>query len=166
MKKIVGFVLMAGLLLTSCTDKKEKMIELAQKDLKEKVDYPKQLKILGIAEPDSAFGDSYYTKGEIEGIMKIMKMVTASIMKRTNNMTNFDPSDYYVISLAERQMATTDEIRKMVIQSKKKGNFSGWKVKIDYQCKDKNAQEYRAEKWYFFSKDCKAIIKTFELPLP
>ena len=105
------------------------MIAFAQKDLSAKVSYPKQLKILGVSQPDSAFGDTYYSKSEVEGIMKIMKLVTTSILKRTNNMTNFDPNDYYVMSLASRQMATTEEIRKMVLQSDKKGEFSGWKSK-------------------------------------
>lgn len=165
-KNLFGIAILASLLFIGCTDEKEEMIAFAQKDLSAKVSYPKQLKILGVSQPDSAFGDTYYSKSEVEGIMKIMKLVTTSILKRTNNMTNFDPNDYYVMSLASRQMATTEEIRKMVLQSDKKGEFSGWKVKIDYECKDKNGQTYRTERWFFFDKTCKNITRTFELPLP
>lgn len=81
-------------------------------------------------------------------------------------MKDFDINDQYVIGLAERQMAAMSEIRTMVYKAAKKGEWSGWKVKIDYQCKDKNGIAYRAERWYFIDKDCKQVIKSFEIPLP
>ena len=166
MKKILSLVIVATGLFVQCTDNKEEMVELAKHGLTQSVAFPEQLKILGVSEPDSAFGADYYTKKEIRGIMTMMAKVSAFIMKRTNNMTAFNPEDVEVMELAERQMAATAAIRSMIMQSEKKGEWSGWKVKIDYQCKNKNGHQYRAEKWFFLDKAGKRVEKTFELPLP
>ena len=153
MKKILGLAIVATGLFAQCTDNKEEMVELAKHGLTQSVAFPEQLKILGVSEPDSAFGADYYTKKEIRGIMTMMAKVSAFIMKRTNNMTAFNPEDVEVMELAERQMAATAAIRSMIMQ-------------IDYQCKNKNGHQYRAEKWFFLDKAGKRIEKTFELPLP
>lgn len=166
MKKITLAALLVGAILTGCTNRKEKMISIAKENLEQNVAYPKQLKLIGISEPDSAFGENYYTKDEIRGIMNIMAQVSTSIMKRTKNMTTFNPEDTYVMALAERQMAATSDIRSMILQSEKKGEWSGWKIKIDYQCADKDGIRYKAERWMFFDKKGEKITKTFELPLP
>ena len=67
-----------------------------------------------------------------------MNQVSDSIMRRTNNMTEFHPDDLYVIGMAERQMKATSEIRSLIYNAGKKGSWSGWKVKIDYQSRDRN----------------------------
>lgn len=81
-------------------------------------------------------------------------------------MSKFDPDDHYVVSLAERQMRGMAEISSMIMKSDKKGDFSGWKVKIDYSCVDENGIPYRAERWCFIDKDVKQVYRTLELPLP
>jgi len=165
MKKITVFVIGCAL-LASCTPKSEKMKQLAQENLEMSVDYPKQLKVLAVSEPDSAFGTGYFTKSEVKGMLQCMKVVTDTIMKRTGNMSRFDPNDHYVMSLAERQMKGMSEIRSLVMQNGKKGEFSGWKVKVDYQCVDPNGLPYRAERWCFIDKEGKQVYKSFELPIP
>lgn len=163
---MVVMAMLAVGLFAQCIDNKEKMVEVAKQRLIQSVAHPDQLKVLGVSEPDSAFGADYYTKNEIRGIMTMMAKVSAFIMKRTNNMTAFNPEDAEVMELAERQMAASAAIRSMIMQSEKKGEWSGWKVKIDYQCKNKNGRLYRAEKWFFLDKAGKRVEKTFELPLP
>ncbi len=152
--------------LMSCGPSKSKMVSLAKENLELSVDYPKQIKIIAVSKPDSAFGTGYFTEKEVQGMLQTMKAVTDTIMKRTGNMSKFDPNDYYVVSLAERQMRGMSEIHSMIMKSDKKGAFSGWKVKIDYSCVDANAIPYRAERWFFIDKDVKQVYKTFELPLP
>lgn len=165
MRKLL--LLMLGCVtLMSCGPSKSKMVSLAKENLELSVDYPKQIKIIAVSEPDSAFGTGYFTEKEVQGMLQTMKTVTDTIMKRTGNMSKFAPNDYYVVSLAERQMRGMSEIHSMIMKSDKKGAFSGWKVKIDYACVDANAIPYRAERWFFIDKDCKQVYKTFELPLP
>ena len=167
MKKI-SFLLLAGALLavTACGPSKGSLQELATESLTQSVYYPKQLRIIAISEPDSAFGINYFSKKEMQGMLRTMKVVTDSIMKRTDNMTKFNPDDYYVISLADRQMKATSDIRDMLFKAEKKGDFSGWKVKIDYEATDHDGVKYRSERWTFIDKDGKNVLRTFDIPLP
>lgn len=159
------FMTLAMLLLVAC-DKKEEMAKLAEMNIRQTVEYPKYLKIIGISEPDSAFGTSYFTQKEIQGMMTVMQQVSEDIMKRTKNMTEFNPDDHYVIDMAERQMQAMSEIRSMVRQANGKGQWSGWKIKVDYQARNRHGLDYRAERWLFLDKEGKTVFKTFELPLP
>lgn len=49
-----------------------------------------------------------------------------------------------------RQMYTATEITKHDFQNVPKGQWSGWKVKIDYECVDKDGLKHIiAERWVF-----------------
>lgn len=159
-------IFVAAWVATSCTNRKDSLLQLAEEQLRQSVEYPQQLQILGISEPDSAFGVNYFSQKEKEEILRIMRSVTDSIMRRTNNMESFDINDFYVMDLAERQMRANAEIQEMVRQSKGKGEWSGWKVKIDYAAKSHHGQDYHAERWFFINKEGNSIVKTMELPLP
>ena len=95
-----------------------------------------------------------------------MKSVTDSIMRRTDNMQSLDINDFYVMDLAERQMRANSDIRQMLSQATDRKEWTGWKVKIDYQAVTHHGMKYNAERWFFISMDGKAVVRTFELPLP
>lgn len=61
---------MGAALLMSCGNSSEKMKRLAKENLELSVDYPKQLRVLAVSEPDSAFGAGYFTKDEVKGMFK------------------------------------------------------------------------------------------------
>lgn len=163
--RYVCVALMAVLLMASC-DRKGRITSLAESDVLEHTDCQEKPEILGISEPDSAFGTGYLSPKEKESMMSVMQKVTETIMKRTNNMTEFNPDDKYVIDLAERQMKTMSELRSTIYDSDKKGEWSGWKVRVDYQAKGKNDVEYKAERWLFIDKDGKEVVRSFDIPLP
>ncbi len=156
---------MATFLLVSC-DKKEQMVRLAEQNIRQSIDNPDQLKILGVSEPDSAFGAGYFSQKEVKGMTMMMQKVSDVIMKRTSNMTKFNPDDHYVIDLAQRQMRAMSEIRSLIHLSGQKGEWSGWKIKVDYEAVNREGQTYRAERWMFLDKEGKIIFKTLELPIP
>lgn len=164
-RKAFLFSLLVIALLASC-DRKARMAGLAEENIRMSMDSPDGFAITAISEPDSAFGVNYLSQHEVNGITAIMQSVTALIMDRTNNMTAFNPDDHYVMSLAERQMKAMADLRTMVYKTNEKGEWSGWKLRVDYKAKDKYGNTYRAERWLFFDKDGKAIHKSFELPLP
>ena len=165
MKKVI-MLMAAAALLVSCGKSSEKMKQLAKENLELSVDYPKQLQVMAVSEPDSAFGTGYFNQKEVMGMMQTMKVVTDTIMRRTGNMSRFNPADHYVVSLAERQMRSMAELRTLIAAGGRKGEFSGWKVKIDYQCVDANGIPYKAERWCFIDKEGKQVYKSFELPIP
>lgn len=152
-------------LFTSC-NRKARMAGLAEENICMSVESPDGFSITAISEPDSAFGVNYLTQHEVNSVTALMQSVTAVIMERTNNMTAFNPDDHYVMSLAERQMKAMADLRTMVYKTNEKGEWSGWKVRVDYEAKDKYGETYRAERWLFFDKDGNTIHKSFELPLP
>jgi hypothetical protein len=158
--------LLLGLaLLASCTGRNEAR-QLALDQLRESLPHAESMKVMAVSEPDSAFGTNYFTQKETLSMIKMMKTVTDTIMARTDGMTRLDPNDYYVLSLADRQMRASNEIRDIVFRSGKKGDWSGWKVRIDYQATDHTGTKYRAERWALIDKKAKHVIRTFELPLP
>ena len=163
--KHVCIALLAVLMMASCNSK-ERIISLAESDVMEHTDCQGKPEILGISEPDSAFGTGYLSQKEKESLMSVMQKVTETIMKRTKGMTEFNPDDKYVIDLAERQMKAMSELRSTIYDSDKKGEWSGWKVRVDYQAKGKNDVEYKAERWLFIDKDGKEVMRSFDIPLP
>ena len=168
MKTYIDFIMGTILLLSvsSCTDSQHKVAELAKSHLEQSVDNPKQLKIISISDPDSVFGTTYFTGQEQKNIMIIMGQVTKNIMKRTNNFENFNTDDAYVIDLAGRQMRANSEIRELLLNQTNNREWTGWKVKVDFQAVNHTGLEYKAERWYFINKDVSQVIKTLELPLP
>ena len=168
MKTYIDFIMGTILLLSvsSCTNSQHRTAELAKSHLEQSVDNPKQLKIISISDPDSVFGTTYFTGQEQKNIMIIMGQVTKSIMKRTNNFENFNADDAYVIDLAGRQMRANSEIRELLLNQTNNREWTGWKVKVDFQAMNHTGLEYKAERWYFINKDVSQVIKTLELPLP
>jgi len=163
-KLIIAVAVLLG--MTACTDKSQQMVKLAEMSLRQSVGEGSEVKILGVSEPDSTFGTGYLAPDEKKAVMGTMKKVTDQIMSRTQNMTAFDPNDTYVIGLAERQMRANSDLRQMLFDCDKKGDWSGWKVKIDYEVHDAHEQNYRAERWFFLDKEGSVIFKTVEFPLP
>ena len=165
-RQSIIYLVVALLCLTGCTNKRHALKQLAVENLKQSVEYPKQLQVMAISEPDSAFGFSYFSQKEKAGIVRIMKSVTDSIMRRTDNMQSLDINDFYVMDLAERQMRANSDIRQMLSLATDKQEWTGWKVKIDYRAVTHHGMKYNTERWFFISRDGKAVVRTFELPLP
>jgi hypothetical protein len=167
MKKITfAFLLLICTFISACHSPKDEMFEKAQDNLKASLDYPKQLKLIAHTEPDSAFGVNYFTRKEITGMLKVMDVVTKNLMSKTQGVSDITKTDPYTINLMRRQMGAATEVQTMIFKNTPKGQWSGWKVKIDYECVDKDGMKYRAERWVFFDREGKSVVKTFEIPLP
>ena len=85
---------------------------------------------------------------------------------RRRRQTDISKADVYTVNLMRRQMNAATEVQTMIFKNTPKGEWSGWKVKIDYECVDKDGMKYRAERWVFFDREGKDVVKTFEIPLP
>lgn len=154
------------IVLGSCSPSKSGMVHKAKQNLEASLDYPKQLKLTAHTEPDSAFGVNYFTRKEITGMLKVMDVVTKNLMAKTQGVTDISNADVYTVNLMRRQMNAATEVQTMIFKNTPKGEWSGWKVKLDYECVDKDGMKYRAERWVFFDREGKDVVKTFEIPLP
>jgi len=168
MKKYIGLLIGTVLLLSvsSCINRQHKVIELAEAHLRQSINDSGKLKIISVSDPDSVFGTIYFTEQEQKNIMGIMAQVTQSIIKRTNNFESFNANDAYVMDLAGRQMRANSEIRELLLSQTNNREWTGWKIKVDFQAVNHTGLEYKAERWYFINKDASQVIKTLELPLP
>lgn len=164
--KVLCCLAIPVVIVASCKPAISQMCVKARKNLEASLDYPKQLKVLACSAPDSAFGVNYFSKQEITGMLKVMNRVTNQLVAKTKDINDLSKIDAYTASLIRRQMNTATDVQKMIFQNVPKGEWSGWKVKIDYSCVDSNGIPYRAERWVFFDKDRKSVVKTFEIPLP
>ena len=99
-------------------------------------------------------------------MLKVMDVVTKQLMAKTQGVTDISKADVYTVNLMRRQMNAATEVQTMIFKNTPKGEWSGWKVKLDYECVDKDGIKYRAERWVFFDREGKNIVKTFEIPLP
>ena len=165
MRKIF-IIALAALMFTSCASRKKGYVNRAVKNLEASLDYPKQMKIIATSEPDSAFGTNYLTRKEMKGMRNVTSKVTQYLTNKTNNLSDISKMDAYTANLMERQMRAVSDIQSMVYRNAPKGEWSGWKVKIDYECIDKNSVKYRAERWVFLDRKGEEVVKTFEIPLP
>lgn len=150
MKKIFVWACML-LALSSCSqiDRKAQKLAVMQVEMTNSND----LEILSTSKADSLFDMGYCSKGEIQTLMKQMKIVSDTIMKRTSGLKRFNPNDDYVIELVRRQMKAMSDIQAMRFQSKQKGEWIGWKVRVLFASKNEAGRKVRTSRLVMMDKD-------------
>lgn len=163
--KFISLAMLFVVLLASCQSRESKINKLVTSHLEQSLENPQNLKVLEIAEPDSAFGLNYFTKQEQTYMLSTVTNVTKVLMERTAYMTKPDLDDAYTMTLADLEMRMSTGLFSGMLGDSKKGAWSGWKVRVTYTCKSKYGCMYKAQRWYFLDKDCQTVIRSFDLPI-
>ena len=163
--KFIPLAMFLVVLLASCQSRESKINKLVTSHLEQSLENPQNLKVLEIAEPDSAFGLNYFTKQEQAYMLGTVTNVTKVLMERTEYMTKPDLDDAYTMTLADLEMRMSTGLFSGMLGDCKKGAWSGWKVRVTYICKSKYGCKYKAQRWYFLDKDCQTVIRSFDLPI-
>ena len=163
--KFIPLAMLSVVLLASCQSRESKINKLVTSHLEQSLENPENLKVLEIAEPDSAFGLNYFTKQEQAYMLGTVTNVTKVLMERTEYMTKPDLDDAYTMTLADLEMRMSTGLFSGMLGACKKGAWSGWKVRVTYTCKSKYGCMYKAQRWYFLDKDCQTVIRSFDLPI-
>ena len=163
--KFIPLAMFLVVLLASCQSRESKINKLVSSHLEQSLENPQNLKVLEIAEPDSAFGLNYFTKQEQTYMLSTVTNVTKVLMERTAYMTKPDLDDAYTMTLADLEMRMSTGLFSGMLGDCKKGAWSGWKVRVTYTCKSKYGCMYKAQRWYFLDKDCQTVIRSFDLPI-
>ena len=163
--KFIPLAMLSVVLLASCQSRESKINKLVTSHLEQSLENPENLKVLEIAEPDSAFGLNYFTKQEQAYMLGTVTNVTKVLMERTEYMTKPDLDDAYTMTLADLEMRMSTGLFSGMLGDCKKGAWSGWKVRVTYTCKSKYGCMYKAQRWYFLDKDCQTVIRSFDLPI-
>ena len=145
--KFIPLAMLTVLMLASCQSREIKIKKLVTNHLEQSLENPQNLKIKEIAQPDSAFGLNYFTKQE------------------QAYMTKPDLDDAYTMTLADLEMRMSAGLFSGMLGEAKKGEWSGWKVRVTYTAKSKYGCKYKAQRWYFLDKDCQTVIRHFDLPI-
>lgn len=163
---IVAFI---SSLLCSCSQTggiEDRMKNLARENILASADVPESVKFLGVSKPDSAFGSHYYTEKEAQGVMKVWQRISDIVEKEARKAKSIEDIDKDVLLLAQRQMQSQFAVEIILSGTPEKKEFSGWKVKVDYEAKSEDGIRYKAERWLYLSKDGNQVINIFEIPLP
>ena len=163
--KYLSLAMLCVAAMTSCQSREDKIKSLITENFTQTLDEPSSLKILSIAQPDSAFGLRYFTSKEKGLVFKSMKEATECLMERTCFMTAPNMNDDYAMTIADLEMQVSSNVYGSMLGDSPKGAFSGWKVRTVYTAKSKYGCDYQAERWCFIDKDCKTVIKYFDLPI-
>lgn len=99
--KFIPLAMLSLVLLASCQSRESKINKLVTSHLEQSLENPENLKVLEIAEPDSAFGLNYFTKQEQAYMLGTVTNVTKVLMERTEYMTKPDLDDAYTMTLAD-----------------------------------------------------------------
>ena len=163
--KFIPLAMLSVVLQASCQSRESKINKLVTSHLEQSLENPQNLKVLEIAEPDSAFGLNYFTKQEQAYMLGTVTNVTKVLMERTAYMTKPDLDDAYTMTLADLEMRMSAGLFSGMLGEAKKGEWSGWKVRVTYTAKSKYGCKYKAQRWYFLDKDCQTVIRHFDLPI-
>ena len=163
--KFIPLAMLTVLMLVSCQSREIKIKKLVTNHLEQSLENPQNLRVLEIAEPDSAFGLNYFTKQEQAYLLGTVTNVTKVLMERTAYMPKPDLDDAYTMTLADLEMRMSTGLFSGMLGDGKKGKWSGWKVRVTYTCKSKYGCKYKAQRWYFLDKDCQTVIRSFDLPI-
>ena len=163
--KFIPLAMLSVVLLASCQSRESKINKLVTSHLEQSLENPEKLKVLEIAEPDSAFGLNYFTKQEQAYMLGTVTNVTKVLMERTEYMTKPDLDDAYTMTLADLEMRMSSGLFSGMLGEAKKGAWSGWKARVTYTGKSKYGCMYKAQRWYFLDKDCQTVIRHFDLPI-
>ena len=144
--KYISLVMLSVMLLASCQSRESKIEQLVTSHLEQSLENPQNLKVLEIAQPDSAFGLNYFTRQEQAYMMNTITDVTKVLMERTDYMTNPSLDDAYTMTLADLEMRMSSGLFSGMLGEAKKGAWSGWKVRVTYTCKSKYGCMYKAQR--------------------
>ena len=164
---LASLVLAGGItafLLKDSSNPKDLAREVAEKALLASVDRPETVKIHAVSMPDSVFGRDYITQEEKMAISVAMMKVSEKVMKETDGFEKMDFGDKAMADLMERQMSVIRNFASYETYNSKK-QFSGWKVKIEYEAESTDGSPYRSEYWFILDKEAVCIVKSFEIPL-
>lgn len=164
----VGLCVMIGVMLmvtlTSCLDKKDnenRTVYMAEESLRLTLDHPESLNIITVSKLDSVFGKNYFTESELQ---EILADVTA-FNERYFSSTNFDIENPALLAQIQRGSTLSDIIQSQIAGASESDKFTGWKMKVLYECRDIADNQVKNERYIFFDKDLKYIIHSFDIPL-
>jgi hypothetical protein len=158
--------LLPAFMAFACSNPEKQAHDTALANLKLSLENSDNFELLKVAPVDSAFGLNYFTKQELNHIFKSTSAGTQKVIKYTKKFSNIEDMPPAAIAAVQRQMQSNNAVRELFLHPMRKGDFSGYKVKITYQATDARGNKFVAERWNFVDPEGKQVLRTFEIPIP
>lgn len=169
---VCAVLLWGGIFFAGCSGSpKDRAESVAMKALEASVKRPGTIKVIAVSKADSVFGREYISPEEKMAVSMAMVKINEKVMKATDGFETFDIGDKEVAELMERQMGAASVLRSLMPygdpmdHGARGGDFSGWKVKIEYEALSASGKPYRSEYWFILDKEALCVVKSFEIPL-
>ena len=172
---VLNLLLWCGILVyVIYTNKTENRIDtLARKALIALNENPSSVKILEVSAPQRIYGKFLLTVNEEEEISEIMQSLNRTIMRNTDNFSDFDNAAQEIKDLMERYMNTITALQSMPRDNgidyssndEDANKPQGWKIKVSYSAKSAHGIPYKSQYWFFFDNDGEILTRHFELPI-
>lgn len=163
--QIITILTITLLSMTGCGSENDNTDSLIMRHIRANIYPDEKLEVAEVTKPDSTFGVMYLPEKELVHITKTTDKVTDFFMKKTKNMTDYDPDDGYLAYLANKQMLVAAEINEIMAHSLNRKEFNGWYVRVTYAVTNK-AGKRKMDEYFFFDKKKSFIYNTFTIPLP
>lgn len=169
---IFSYAVIAALCFKICNTRND-VSKIAVKALTASVSNPEDMVIVSVSKPDSVYG-KYLTLEDRMFIADKMMKYSKKVEEATGDFDKLDLDNPQISEMLNRQISVSAAIRPLMIDSyadidelkrKPKGQFSGWKVVIEYKAKSETGQEYQSQYWAFLDKDATCVLRSFELPI-
>lgn len=158
--------LLPAFMAFACSNPEKQAHDTALENLKLSLENSNNFELLQVSPVDSAFGLNYFTKKELDHIFKSTSAGTQKVIKYTKKFSNVEDMPPAAIAAVQRQMKSNNAVRELFLRPMRKGNFTGYKIKITYRAMDARGNKYVAERWHFVDPEGKQVLRTFEIPLP
>ena len=167
----VGVSILAGaclmMILSSCSKKNDGRDAdtrlMAVESLRLTVDNPKSLHIIAFSDMDSVFGRNFFSDDELT--MIIRNISDFSSLTFGDSMDGFNADDPRLADKIQRGIAINDVIQSTINNDVDNNNFSGWKMKVLYEYKNRFNDTVKNEKYFIFDRDKQFIIHSFDIPI-
>lgn len=165
---VIAVVVYFVINLFGCSDNAEGGRELAKKALYAVSNNPESIRIIAVSKPDSVFNRNYVNENEVPIIMDIMMKASddmADAMSLEEPETTDDAARFIAINRKMSALSDINSLMMNTIQLDGENQFSGWKIKVEYEDYLTKDVVYHAEFWAILDKDMTCVVKTLEIPL-
>lgn len=157
-------ITMMGMVLTSCSkndDKKKYCEKMALGFMNVQLDNPETINVLAVSDLDSVYGKQFFNNEELYQIGENLK----DFNERIWSNDNLDLDDPKTNAMMERALNASDVLRNVIDTDNANTEWSGWKMKMQYEAVDKAGETYKSERYFIFDKEKQYIIHSFEIPI-
>ena len=126
-------------------------------------------RITEISKPDSIIDNCFFTEGDSKEIMQIMDYLSEQTIVTYEMAGKSDSQDFRMGELSrmsgQANQAMQDLMQQISFHKGTDGVFTGWKLKVVYECNASNGVLCNFQRWLAIDPSGQFILQSYDLPL-